>query len=132
MPPFSAQWIAFCREAAIAGQSISAGLTALRKANYAATDLYSHSFFSLSVGLERLLKLIYLIDHAIENDGAYPTENNLRNRFGHDIEKLFDYARLFSNRLVNNCKAFDLDHIGLEVDIIKFLSRFSKSTRYYN
>jgi hypothetical protein len=76
MTPFSPRWIAFCREAAIAGQSISAGLAALRKANYVATGLYSHSFFSLSVGLERLLKLIYLIDHAIKNDGAYPTERH--------------------------------------------------------
>jgi hypothetical protein len=57
--PFTPQWRAFTREAAIAGQSIGAGLAALRKANYAATGLYSHAFFSLTIGLERMLKIIF-------------------------------------------------------------------------
>jgi len=131
MKAFSPQWIAFCREAAIASQSLSAGLTSLRKANYAATGLYSHAFFSLSIGLERLLKLIFLVDFALQNAGTFPSEAVLRNQFRHDLKKLFDYALTVHARLPRSNR-FPLPADGLEVRIVELLSTFAKTTRYYN
>jgi hypothetical protein len=72
MSEFSPRWNAFAREAGIAGHSISSGLTALRQVNYAQKGLYNQAFFGLSIGLERLLKLIALIDFALLNHGTYP------------------------------------------------------------
>ncbi len=132
MSPFSSQWIALCREAAIAGQLISAGLAALRKANYAATGLYSHAFFSLSIGLERLLKLIFIIDHAIQNGGKYPTERDLRTKFGHNLDKLFAHAKSVHQRLPNKRQRYELPPDGVENDILRFLATFATSMRYYN
>jgi len=129
---YSPIWRALTREAAIAGQSISAGLGSLRSANYAATGLYSHAFFSLSIGFERFLKLIFLIDFALKNQSAFPTDNDLRKKFGHDLEKLFAYAITVHERLRKKRSHFPLRSGGLEHEIIHFLSAFATRTRYYN
>lgn len=130
-PLYSPQWIALTREAGIASQSLSAGLTALRKANYAANGLYSHAFFSLSIGFERLLKLIYLIDFAVLN-GRFPMDSELRSRFGHDIAKLYTYAVGVHERLPKQEGRFPLSRGGIEDLVINFLGKFALSARYYN
>lgn len=130
--PSSPRWIALCREAAIAGQSISAGLTALRKANYAATGLYSHSFFSLSIGLERLFKLIYMIDFSVNSGGTFPQESDLRNNFGHNLDKLFAYAVSVHERMPNRDMRYKFPPGQIEDKIVAFLSKFARATRYYN
>jgi len=128
----SPKWIALTREAAIAGQSISAGLGALRSANYATTGLYSHAFFSLSIGLERLLKILFLIDHALHNEGSYPSDKELKDEFGHDLVKLFSRARKIHESLPSKDRRYAFSSGGIEDDIISFLSKFAKTTRYYN
>jgi len=50
---------------------------------------YYTAFFGLSVGLERLAKLILVADHAISNSGQMPTEKVIRH-FGHKLMKLMD------------------------------------------
>jgi hypothetical protein len=124
--------VALCREAGIAGQSISAGLGALRKANYAATGLYSHAFFSLSIGFERVLKLLYIIDYGITHSRAIPSEDILRNTFGHDLEKLFQFSRTLYSKSTRDWPEFNLPVGGIEDKIVIFLSEFAKATRYYN
>lgn len=127
----SAQWTAFCREAAIAGQSISAGLAALRRANYASTGLYSHAFFSLSIGLERMGKLIFIVDHMRKNNGAIPSEAALR-EIGHSIERLFSHIEEIHFALPDQGGRYPLPKDGIERRIISFLSEFNQKTRYYN
>ncbi|GFO81421.1 MAG: hypothetical protein A49_10480 [Methyloceanibacter sp.] len=131
MPEFSARWHAFAREAAIAGHSLSAGLEALGKANYGTKGLYSHAFFGLSVGLERLLKLIVMIDYAVLNSASYPDNADLK-RLGHDIERLYAEARRVHSRLPDPEDRYELPVGGLEDEIISFLSRFASTARYYN
>lgn len=131
MPLFSPRWNAFAREAGIAGHSISSGLEALRKANYADKGLYNQAFFGLSIGLERLLKLIVILDFALLNNGTYPDDAYLR-RFGHDIERLYIEARTVHRRLANPERRYEFPIGGLEDDTIAFLAKFGTSTRYYN
>lgn len=132
MPIHSAQWNAFIREAAIASQSISAGLNALRKANYAATGLYSHAFFSLSIGLERLLKLIFILDYIVENHGKFPDESVLKRKFRHNIALLFSYAQSVDLKMQSRNDRYPLPENGIESDIVDFITKFSEGTRYYN
>ena len=56
----SAIWYALTREAAIASGSLCEGATALRKATASAHGTCSYAFFSLSTGIERLAKLIFM------------------------------------------------------------------------
>lgn len=62
------------------------------RANYAdKTGEYYTAFFGLSVGLERLAKLILVVDHAISHNGQMPEEKAVR-KFGHKLVKLTNAA----------------------------------------
>lgn len=83
------EWHALGREAALVRHLVGSGATALGKANYAdKMGEYYTAFFGLSVGLERLAKLILVADYAMSNKGKMPEEKVVR-KFGH---KLIDLA----------------------------------------
>src|SRR5438132_492614 len=84
------EWRALRREAALVRHLVGSGVTALGRANYAdKTGEYYTAFFGLSIGLERMAKLILVADHAISNSGQMPDEEVVRN-FGHKLVKLMD------------------------------------------
>lgn len=85
-------WHAIGRETALARQLIGSGVTALGRANYAdKIGEYYTAFFGLSVGLERLAKLILVTDHAISNQGRMPGQELIR-AFGHKLLDLVEAA----------------------------------------
>jgi len=68
---------------------IGAGATAIGYANYAnKKGEYYRAFFELSVGMERLAKLILVVDYALTHGGKLPDESYVRG-YGHLLEKLF-------------------------------------------
>ena len=82
------QWHSLQREAQLVKQLIGSGVTALGRANYAdKTGEYYTAFFGLSIGIERLAKLILVTDYAIENTGNMPDEKFVR-KHGHKLIKL--------------------------------------------
>lgn len=84
------EWNAIGREAALARHLVGSGITALGRANYAdKIGEYYTAFFGLSVGLERLAKLIQVADYAISHDGQLPEEGFVR-KFGHKLVALTD------------------------------------------
>ncbi len=86
------EWHAIRRECALVRHLIGSGATALGRANYAdQKGEYYTAFFGLSVGLERLAKLILVADHAITNAGQMPNQQVVR-RFGHKLANLMDAA----------------------------------------
>lgn len=127
----STEWRALQREAQLAAEQIATGVTTLGKANHAQPGLYSQAFFGLSIGLERLGKLIVITNHAIENSGSFPSDNDLR-QIGHDLRKILskcerigktvDPERLYAARPT------ELIHEGIE----ETLSEFATVSRYYN
>lgn len=93
------EWHALGREAALVRHLIDSGATALGKANYAdQIGEYYTAFFGLSVGFERLAKLILVADYAIANNGQMPKEKEIR-KFGHNLLDLSDAVdAIASNR----------------------------------
>ncbi|CQD08099.1 hypothetical protein BN970_01564 [Mycolicibacterium conceptionense] len=85
-------WRAIGREAALVNQLVGAGATALGRANYAdhLGDYYT-AFFGLSIGMERLAKLILVADYALSNNGKLPAQKIVR-RFGHKLVTLNEAA----------------------------------------
>lgn len=84
------EWHAIGREAALVRSLIGSGVTALGRANYAnQTGEYYTAFFGLSIGLERLAKLILVVDYGISSGGQMPEQKVVR-KFGH---KLIDLTR---------------------------------------
>jgi hypothetical protein len=85
------KWHALGREAELAAEQIANGITALGRASHAQKGRYNQAFFGLSVGIERLAKIIFVADYATQHDGDFPTDNILRSQFGHEIVKLLDF-----------------------------------------
>jgi hypothetical protein len=92
------EWHAVGRECSLVRQLIGSGATALGEANYAnKKGEYYTAFFGLSVGLERLTKLIIVVDHAIEDGGRMPSEAVIR-KFGHKLSTLIEKVEEISKR----------------------------------
>jgi hypothetical protein len=86
------EWHAIRREAALVRHLLGSGVTALGQANYAdKLGVYYTAFFGLSVGLERLAKLILVADHAISNGGQMADQKVVR-KFGHRLIHLLNTA----------------------------------------
>lgn len=82
------QWHAIGREVALVRQLVGAGVTALGRANYAdKIGEYYTAFFGLTVGFERLAKLIIVADYSISHGGEFPKQQHVSS-FGHRLNEL--------------------------------------------
>jgi hypothetical protein len=132
-----AKFIALNREAELAKRVTCSGLSALRNASPARPGVYYDAFFGISIGLERLAKLVWLVDECIARGGSFPSDNDLRG-LGHDILALIGKASAIrSNRLGRQSSISTNSHSTLPSDkitslIMEFLSEFAKATRYFN
>lgn len=82
------EWQAISREASLVSQIIGSGATALGRASYGnGFGEYYTAFFGLSVGIERLAKLILIADHAMSHAGKLPDQIVVR-KFGHKLADL--------------------------------------------
>ena len=83
-------WHSIGREASLVRHLIGSGVTSLGKANYADKEgEYYTAFFGLSIGLERLAKLVLVADYTISNNRQIPTEEVVKN-LGHKLVLLLD------------------------------------------
>ena len=93
--------------------------------------MYYEAFFNLATGLERLCKIVIIVDYAIDHNGEFPTDSGLK-KFGHNIKELvYETKRIRAKHPYNGTLAqFPNDEVIAKVII--FLSEFASSTRYYN
>lgn len=98
---------------------ISEGLDCLRKATIYQKGFYYQAFYSLAIGIERLLKIILIYQYRASHEGFFPLNSFLKTK-GHDLYLLFEDV---SPDTLEN---------PLHREVIQFLSDFSKKTRYYN
>lgn len=115
----------------MASMSLGLGYTNLRKYNFGETGYFYSSMSLITIGLERLMKLIVIYDHRI-NYGKFPSNNELKSEYGHKLHNLFSKSiDINSNRKYrNDCDALKEDSIY--ASIITFLSDFAEKARYYN
>src|SRR5690348_13098680 len=93
----SKEWTALAREAGLAAEHIAIGTTALGRANYAAPAYYAQALFALSIGFERSIKLALVVDHALDNAGEFPQNEQIR-AYGHDLRKLMRQAEAVATK----------------------------------
>ncbi len=83
-------WRAVGREAALVSQLVGSGATALGRASYAdKVGEYYTAFFGLSIGIERLAKLVLVVEYALTNGGRLPGQAVVK-KFGHKIVRLIE------------------------------------------
>lgn len=106
-------------EAHLTKSLLSTGLHALRKADVEHMGLFYQALFSLSIGLERMLKIIMIMKFRVKNDGGFPENHEVKN-CRHNLKKLL--------------KEIDVVSFNNEIsdDIISFLNAFADKDRYYN
>jgi hypothetical protein len=121
-------WHAIQREAALVRQLIGSGVTALGRASYAnKTGEYYTAFFGLSVGLERLAKLILVADYAVSNHGRMPDEKVVR-KFGHKLVELENAADAIAKR--HNLKLeYSRPTSPISAKIVECLDSFADASR---
>ncbi len=109
---------------------LTSGLTELHKANvYNKGNFYS-ALFNLSIGMERLLKVIVIVDYMLRNKLATPSSKELKN-YGHNILDLYNSSFNIANK--RNIEILDLSSFDtINTRLINLLNDFSKITRYHN
>lgn len=92
------EWQALHRETTLVSQLIGAGATALGRASYASGfGEYYTAFFGLSIGIERLAKLILIADHVLSHGGKLPDQRAVK-KYGHGIATLIAEANSISEK----------------------------------
>lgn len=83
---------------------LKSALWTLKTANLGEPGPLYVMLFNYSIGLERLLKLIFVLDYSCNSNGAFPSSNTLKNEFGHDLVKLHDKVKTLSPGMMNRIK----------------------------
>jgi len=121
---YSATWFSLEQEGLLAQACLCNGLTALRRANLGdKKGLFYSAFFELSIGFERVLKLILILDHMANNKLA-PAPSKYIEGFRHDLIRLFDATKtVCTARGLSFLDEFPPD--SLPIRILDFLDRFA-------
>src|SRR5882757_10700227 len=125
------QFIALSREAGVAAMSMAEGLTAMRKADFTRHAYASHSFFAVSIGLERLMKLIVLYEYWLTHNKKFPDNGYLKS-LGHQIVKLFEVCLQIAEKHGYSSYFEAIKDDPLCREILAFLDDFAVKSRYYN
>lgn len=129
---FSATWVLLEQEGLLAQACLCNGLTALRRANLGdKKGLFYSAFFELSIGFERMLKLVMILDHMARNQ-LVPPDSKTVEGYGHRLRSLFDAAKaVCAAHGVTALDAFLPD--SLPIVILDFLDDFAHpGGRYSN
>jgi hypothetical protein len=126
------EWQAIARELALSVEQIAHGVQALDRASFARPAEYSRAFFGLSVGLERLCKMTIALDHAVDNNGAFPPSRAFKT-YGHDLKALLDNVDVIAGARNVDFGTTGRPATEIHESIVKEVSQFADNvTRYYN
>ncbi len=129
---FSATWFLLEQEGLLAQACLCNGLTALRRANLGdKKGLFYSAFFELSIGFERVLKLVLILDHMARNKLVPPDSKTVED-YGHKLRSLFDATKAVC--ATHSVTALDAFQAGsLSIVILEFLDDFAHpGGRYSN
>lgn len=90
------EWHGFRRETSLATGLVCAGVNSLGRANYADLGDYYIALFGLANGIERLGKLIWVVDFRI-TEGRSPTNAELK-RLGHKLPEIVNAVRAIDRK----------------------------------
>jgi len=118
------------KEAQFTLEMFCAGYTQIRNANLAQKGIYFQAFTSLSTGIERIGKIILLLDYA-NNKNCFPTIDYMKKK-GHDIDKIYESIMEIKEKYQFNFRYIKELNKSIYTDILHILSRFGKGDRYSN
>lgn len=130
---FSRTFTLLQQEGHLARTSLLSGIDLLLKANLderKVGNFYS-AFFQLTIGLERILKLVIITNHMLENNYKPPTDDELRKKYGHNLKTTYLYALSVRNKWGHEKVSIPATN-SIEDKTLNFLEKFANKARYYN
>ncbi|HUX82317.1 MAG TPA: hypothetical protein VMV35_05735 [Halothiobacillus sp.] len=132
---FDRRFALLVQECHLTKNMLLSGFDLLLKANlYQERDGYFYSaFFSISIGMERLLKLALVTHHMLTNEYQTPTIRILRDEFGHKLKKLYsDASKVIPLYAATNAPNSILQLCEDDASILHFFHEFALDSRYFN
>lgn len=127
---FGNEFHMLAQEGRLAQSTLLSGMEFLRNADYDNTGSYYAAFFQLSIGLERLMKIAFILNHKAKHDLKNPSGKDVR-ALGHDLVAAYEVCKnLAADRAMNMARWFEAG--TPEHDMLSHLSEFAKGARYYN
>ena len=128
---FRNEWYLFAQEASLSHANLLAGFDALRKVNAEQRGNFYSAFFCLSIGLERLFKIVVVLDFKKQHSLANPTNRDLR-RLGHCLSESYQRCKKIreSYQLPDDFAWNEEGSPGAR--FLDILSEFASGSRYYN
>ena len=127
---FDKKFTLLVQESHLTKNTILSGFDFLLKANYFQDkDGYFYSsFFSISIGMERLLKLAVITHYMLTNKYATPTVKQLKTKFGHNVKIL--YGECMKLMPIYHPKQTKLE--TEDQALIDFFTEYAANSRYFN
>ena len=126
---FSHEFRMVTQEGHLASTSLLAGFEAMNKLDYDKPGTVYSTLFQLTTGLERIMKIAFILDHKVRNDLANPSDAQLR-QLGHSITNL--YAVLRSAAESRSITDGWFEAPTMHSELLAVLSEFARGSRYYN
>ncbi|OFA05646.1 hypothetical protein [Duganella sp. HH101] len=130
---FDKKFTLLAQEAHLTKNTILSGFDLLLKANFFQDkDGYFYSsFFHISIGMERLLKLAVVTHYMLTNNYSTPTIKQLKNQFGHDVKTLYgECVKLMPTYHSKRIKQPTLE--PEDEALIDFFTEYATNSRYFN
>ncbi len=130
LPKFPSSFLLLQQEGYLISSCLGTGLTELRNAHVHKKGAFYTALFNLSIGIERLLKAIVIIDHMLNNSLSVPTKTQLKS-YGHNIVGLYDTCFKIGN--TRQCLIPSRTHLDkTDQNLLLLISNFACTTRYHN
>ena len=127
---FSPVFFLLQQECYLTDSCLTTGLTALRNAHVGDKGRFYSAFFNLGTGLERLMKLVMVLDHMTHNQLKAPSIKEMQ-AYGHDLLTLYSSVERVANSSTPT-PFTPLVPSSTGYRILQLLSEFSDGTRYAN
>ncbi|MDR3522084.1 MAG: hypothetical protein P4L54_10790 [Acidocella sp.] len=126
---FSREFRMMAQEGHLASASLLAGFEALTKLNYDKPGTVYLSLFHLATGLERILKIAFVLDYKAKNRLASPSDRQLK-ELGHSITDIYTTLHTIAGTysITNGWFTEHTEHC----EVLRTLSEFARFSRYYN
>lgn len=130
---FDKKFTLLAQEAHLTKNTLLSGFDLLLKANFFQDKegYFYSSFFHISIGMERLLKLAVVTHYMLTNRYATPTVKQLKKQFGHDVKTLYGeclklmptYHPLRTEQPALACE---------DEELVAFFTEYATNSRYFN
>ena len=118
------------QEGYLISSCLATGLTELRKADVHHKGAFYTALFNLSIGLERLMKAVVIIDHMLEHNMKAPTTKILKS-YGHNILDLHVTCVGISAKRGLHIKPY-AEFDAIDQGVLRSLNDFAIISRYHN